>query len=235
MIYFKEIFDRAFSLFDDPVFSREYYEDQAAFQKDMLEYLMIGKNKFTHPVAITDKLMETDSNGPQGYCESDSGTGSQTYVLEQAVPNGGKGVGFTYRIGGKSVSGAYNPADNSVEFPRAVSSDEEWSVSWFYAGAFTADFSSCLRSDFPIDAIMDKIVNILAYALLSAYGDKEVGRVIEVRNVLTDTDFKLYSPANSAKAKVEWRNQMNKDMDTLVSELNWRILSTPRGGSRFGK
>ena len=36
-------------------------------------------------------------------------------------------------------------------------------------------------------------INILAYALLSAWGDKEVGRVLEVRNILTDTDFKMYS------------------------------------------
>lgn len=235
MIYFKQIFDRAFSLFDDPVFSREYYEDQANFQKHMLEYLMIGKNKFTYPACITDKLVEMDAKAPVGFCESDSGSGSETYVLEKVIPNNGEGVGITYKIGSESVSGSYDPATNSVEFPRAVSADEEWSVTWFYAGAFTADFSSCLRSDFPMDAIMDKIVNILAYALLSAYGDKEVGRVIEVRNILTDTDFKMYSPANSAKAKVEWRNQMNKDMDTLVSELNWRIMSTPKGGSRFGK
>ena len=86
-----------------------------------------------------------------------------------------------------------------------------------------------------MDAIMDKIINILAYGLLSAWGDKEVGRVLDVRNILTDHDFQMYSQANSARAKVEWRNQMNKDMDTLISELNWMILSTPRGGSRFGK
>ena len=122
-----------------------------------------------------------------------------------------------------------------MTFPRAVAADETWSVSWFYAGAFTADFSNCLRSDFPMDVIMDKVINILAYALCSAWGDKEVGRVLEVRNILTDTDFDMYSPANSARAKVEWRNQMNRDMDTLVSELNWRIMATPRGGYNFGK
>lgn len=167
--------------------------------------------------------------------ESDSGDGTDTYVLEQAVANGGVGVGFTYTIGKEKVFGSYNAANNSVTFPRAVSENETWSVSWFYAGAFTADFSKCLRPDFPANAIIDKVISILAYALCSAWGDKEVGRVLDVRNILTDTDFDMYSPANSARAKVEWRNQMNRDMDTLVSELNWRIMSTPRGGSNFGK
>ena len=233
MIYFSDIFDRAFNLFSDPDIDQKYYNDQAGFQSDMLDFLIIGKNKFVSPVAITDKLNVYDA--AVGYTESDSGDGSSKYVLEQQVANGGVGVGFTYRIGDEKVFGSYDPTDNSVTFSRPVESNETWVVSWFYGGAFTADFSGCFRSDFNMDAIMEKIINILAYALLSAWGDKEVGRVLEVRNILTDTDFNIYSPANSAKAKVEWRNQMNRDMDTLISELNWMILSTPKGGSRFGK
>ena len=233
MIYFKEIFDRAFNLFDDPDISRKYFNDQAGFQKDMLEFLLNGKNKFTSPTSITDQLIVRD--GPIGKFESDSGTGSATYSLMNEVPNKGEGVGFTFMIGRDKVPGYYNPEDNTVTFMRPIYDDETWSVAWFYAGAFTADFSHCLRSDFPMSAIMDKVITILAYGLLSAWGDKEVGRVLEVRNILTDTDFEMYSPANSARANVEWRNQMNRDMDTLVSELTWRIMSTPKGGSRFGK
>ena len=233
MIYFYDIFEKSMSIFDDPDISRKYYEDQAGFQSDMRDYLMVGKNKFTYPTAITDKLIVCDE--PVGYSESDSGNGTDTYTLQEQVVNHGEKVGFTFAINGKPVGGQYNPENNSVTFDRAVEATETWAVSWFYAGAFSADFSSCLRSDFPMDAIMEKVTTILAYALLSCWGDKEVGRVLEVRNILTDTDFKMYSPANSARAKVEWRNQMNRDMDTLVSELNWRIMSTPRGGSRFGK
>lgn len=233
MILFYDIFELAFSLFDDPDISQKYFNDQAGFQRDMLDFLKVGKNKFTSPTAITDKLLYTDD--AVGYTETDSGTGTDTYVLEQQVANQGIGVGFTYMIGNERVHGSYDAETNSVTFCREVTADETWTVSWFYAGAYTADFSGCFRSDFPMSAIMDKVKTILAYALLSAWGDKEVGRVLEVRNILTDTDFKLASPANSARAKVAWRNQMNRDMDTLVSELNWRIMSTPKGGYTFGK
>ena len=233
MIYFYDIFELAISLFDDPDLSRKYYEDQAGFQSDMLDYLMVGKHKFTYPVAITDKL--NAFSDPIGYSESDSGDGTDKYTLQQQVANNGDKVGFTYAIDGEPVDGSYDPETNSITFERPVESNETWAVSWFYAGAFTADFSNCFSGDYPISSIMEKIKTILAYALLSAWGDKEVGRVLEVRNILTDHDFKMYSPANSARAKVEWRNQMNRDMDTLVSELNWRIMSTPKGGSRFGQ
>lgn len=232
MILFYDIFERAFNLFDDPDISKKYYNDQAGFQQEMLDYLMLGKNKFTYPVIITDQL--SNYSPAEGFMESDNGDGTSKYVLIKPVANRGEGVGFTYQIDGVTVYGSYDPEDNSVTFERDVKDTETWSVRWFYAGAFNVDFSQ-LRSDFPAAAINDKVINILAYALLSAWGDKEVGRVLEVRNILTDTDFKMYSPANSAKAKMEWRNQMNKDMDTLVSELNWRIMSTPRGGSNFGK
>ena len=233
MIYFSEIFDRAFNLFADPDIERKYFNDRAGFQKDMLDFLIIGKNKFVSPVAITNRLIEKDE--PEGKYEEDFGNGNDTYVLESNIPNHGEGVGFTYFINGEKVYGTYLPDSNSVQFGRSINNDEKWGVCWFYAGAFTADFSNCFRSDYSMDAIMEKVINILAYGLLSAWGDKEVGRVLEVRNILTDHDFQMYSPANSARAKVEWRNQMNRDMDTLISELNWMILSTPRGGSRFGK
>lgn len=233
MIYFSEIFDRAFNLFADPDIEKKYFNDRAGFQKDMLDYLIIGKNKFVSPVAITDRLVEMDK--AVGKYEEDSGDGGNEYVLESEIPNRGEGVGFTFFINKEKVFGVYDPENNSVKFERNVSTTDTWGVCWFYAGAFTADFSKCFRADYSMDAIMDKIINILAYGLLSAWGDKEVGRVLDVRNILTDHDFQMYSQANSARAKVEWRNQMNKDMDTLISELNWMILSTPRGGSRFGK
>lgn len=215
MIYFDEIFNRAYTLFDDPDISEHYMYDQAGFQREMLEFLKIGKNKFTSPTAITDKLIIFD--GPEGKLEIIEGTGSDTYVLE-SQPH--EHSAFSFAIGKEYVRGTYDKENNKVTFDRVIPEGETASVAWFYAGAFTADFSKALRTDFPMNAIMDKVINILAYATLSAWADKEVGRVIEVRNILTDHDFKMYSPANSANAKVAWRDQMNRDMDTLVSELN---------------
>ena len=196
----------------------------------MLDFLIAGKNKFTSPTAITDKLNICDE--PAGEIIEIDGEDTDTYVL---ISRPLEHSGFTFRIGCEKVPGYYDPESNAVKFSRVVKTGEKCSVTWYYAGAFVADFSDCLRSDFPMPAIMEKVINILAYGILSAWGDKEVGRVLEVRNILTDTDFQMYSPANSARAKVEWRDKMNANMDTLVSELNWRIMSTPRGGSRFGK
>lgn len=230
MIYFDDIFQRAFTLFDDPDISQKYFYDKVGFQKEMREFLLTGRNKFTSPTAITDLFIFQDN--PEGYMEVIEGQNTDTYTLD-SVPH--EHSAFTFKIGKEYVPAHYDRETNSVKFFRPVLVDEKCSVTWFYAGAFTADFTKCFRKDLPIDPIMDKIVEILAYATLSAWGDKEVGRVIEVRNILTDHDFDFYSPANSADAKVRWRDKMNSNLDTLVSELTWRILSEPKGGTRFGK
>lgn len=123
MIYFRDIFDRAFSLFDDPDISTKYYIDDAGFQADMLDYLIIGKNKFNSPTAITDKLIICD--GPSGEMITIDGEDTATYVLESRPK---EGSGFTFRIEGEKVRGTYNPENNSVTFSRSVLKGETCSV-----------------------------------------------------------------------------------------------------------
>ena len=142
---------------------------------------------------------------------------------------------ISYRICGKPVRGEYDPETNTVKIERPVLETEKLIVTWYYAGAFEADFKGVFRGDFNMRAMLEKVKNILAYGVLSAWGDVEMNRAIEMRNIFSDSDLGFYSPANSAKAKVEWHNQINHDMDTLISELTWRIGSTPGGGYRFGK
>ena len=237
MILFKDIYNRAIRLFDDPKVLQKYEEDRAGFNKLMFEYLIVAKDKPTLPSAINDELCNYKK--PEAVEESSNGDGSNTYVLESSIPNNGVGVDFVYKINGEEVEGEFIPSTGtqpaSVVFPREVGENETWVVEWFFAGVFTSDFKNCFRSDFNINKITDQLITILAYALLSTWADEEVGRVLEVRNILTDSDFKIYSPANSAKAKIDWRDKMNENVDTLTSTLNWMIFSTPKGGSRFGK
>lgn len=230
MILFKDIFNRAVNLFDDPDIRKKFYDDPVGFEKVMRPFLIVGKDKFTSPTAVTDKLcVYSDA---QGKDEIIDGENTETYILSTTPVSNSV---FTYRIGTEIVPGLYDSQTNSVTFPREVRTGETCSVCWYYAGAFTEDFSNCLNGDLPNNSIMEKIINILAYGILSAWSDLELNRSLEIRNLLSDADMSFYSPANSAKAKIEWYNNINKDMDSLISELNWRILATPTGGSRFGK
>lgn len=234
MILFNEIFSKAVNLFDDPDIRFDYVNSPIGFAKRMLPFLMSGKKLFVSPTAIVDKLSIFDV--PQGELEEITvevgETPSDQFVLSTTPVQGSV---FEYWIGTDRVKATYDYVTNTVTFPRVINVGETCSVEWYYAGAFTADFSTALRSDFPMNSIMESIENILAQGIVCAWDENEMNRALENRNILSDTDFSFYSPANSAKAKVDHHKQVLREMDTLISELNWRIMGTPQGGSRFGK
>lgn len=232
MILFSEIFERAVNLFDDPDIRYNYMKNPAGFQQDMRPFLINGLNKFVNPTEITDRLAVYSS--PVGKMEIIDGDNTDTYAL---VSSPVENSAFTFKCEGEFLKGSYDRETNSVIMERPILSTEKLTVIWYYAGAFEDDFSNLFGSNSASfnRAILEKVKNILAYAVLAAWGDNEMNRAIEFRNNLSDADFTFYSPANSARAKTEWHNQIHRDLDTLISELNWTLGSTPRGGSRFGK
>lgn len=232
MIQFSEIFDLAVNLFDDPDIRLMYVEDPVGFQQSMRPYLIKGKDEFTHPIVIADKLAAVSD--PQGSLEEFEGSGAQSYGLStEPVP----GAAMTFRVNGVPVQGgSYDPVSKEATFPEPVPVGAAASVAWYYAGAFTENFNDWgFRGDYNIAGLMAKVKNILATSVAVAWSLNEMNRALEIRNILSDADLSFYSPANSAQAKTEWHKAVQREMDSLESQLNWRIYATPLGGSRFGK
>lgn len=232
MIQFSEIFDLAVNLFDDPDIRLMYVEDPVGFQQSMRPYLIKGKDEFTHPVVIADKLAAVAP--PQGALEEFEGDGTATYGLStEPAPD----AVMTFKVNGVPVhGGSYDPDTREVTFPEPVPVGTPASVAWYYAGCFTSDFSDLgFRGDYNVAGIMSKVMNILATSVAVAWSLNEMNRALEIRNILSDADLSFYSPANSAQAKTEWHKSVQREMDSLEAQLNWRIYATPRGGSRFGK
>ena len=232
MKLFSEIFDRAVFLFDDPDIRELYVQDPVGYQQAMLPFLLKGKDEFTHPIVVADKLARYSQ--PQGSLEEFEGDGGATYSLS-TVPV--ENAVFTFRVSGRPVvGGSYDPETNSVTFPEDISAETPISVAWYYAGAFTEDFDDWgFRGDYDIAGLNAKIWNILATSVAVAWSLNEMNRALEIRNILSDADLSFYSPANSAQAKMEWHKAVQREMDSLEAQLNWRIYATPPGGSRFGR
>ena len=53
--------------------------------------------------------------------------------------------------------------------------------------------------------------------------------------ILTDTDFKLHSPANSVRAKTEWYQNIREGLNDLTQKLSWDLWSGAIGGKQIGK
>lgn len=232
MIAFSEIFELAVNLFDDPDIRQMYIDDPVGFQQSMRPYLLKGKDEFTHPIVVADKLAVYSA--PQGKLEELEGDGSAVYGLSTTPV---EGAVFTFRVNGVPVvGGEYDPESGKATFPEKIPAETPISVAWYYAGAFTEDFSDLgFRGDYNVNGIMAKVKNILATSVAVAWALNEMNRALEIRNILSDADLSFYSPANSAQAKTQWHAAVQREMDSLEAQLNWRIYATPPGGSRFGR
>lgn len=254
-ILFSEIFDRAVYLFDDPDIRQEYADDPVTFQMDMRPLLINGAQQFTHPIVIADMLCDysddegasesydyvsadvTDGSAPISYSSS---TGTYTFRLGTDSANTPvSGAVFSVRVNGNLATDVrYDEATNAVLFSydSGMSDGDNVVVYWYYAGAFTDDFSNIgFRGDYNVKGIVTKIINILATSVAVEWSFNEMNRALEIRNILSNSDMQFYSPANSAQAKVEWHKAVQREMDSLETQLNWRIHATPVGGSNFGK
>lgn len=160
MILFYDIFKKAVNLFDDPDIRYAYVNNPVSFAKRMREYLLSGKNLFASPTAIVDKLTIYDNEA--GMREEIEGEGTSTYTLSTTPHDNAV---FSFKINKDNVHAIYNKENNTVQFDREISHTETCTIEWYYPGAFIADFSTCLRSDFTIEVFIDKLVTILAKSI----------------------------------------------------------------------
>ena len=233
MILFKDIYARAINLFDDPDINRAYVEDVIKFEKMMYPHLINGIQLFKNPTKITWELF--DQTAPQGKMEIFEGSEAQDNQLTLgSTPVENSDV--VVMINGQIDSGAvYNADTNSVTLSKEVSPTDEISVEWYYGGQFNSDFADAAAPMISAGVISAKVVDILARALVVAWAEKNKNFILEIRNVLTDTDFKLYSPANSTQSKIAWVQDLRKDLDTMQTKLGWDLYSVSRrAGGYYG-
>lgn len=233
MILFKDIYARAINLFDDPDIDRAYVQNTIKFEKMMYRHLQDGVQLFKNPTKITWELI--DQTDPQGQMEIFTGDEVQNdQVVLSSTPTENSEV--VVMINGEVDSAAsYDAATKTVTLSKETTSTDEISVEWYFGGQFNSDFSAAATPQVPLSVIVAKVVDILARALVVAWAEKNKNFILEIRNVLTDTDFKLYSPANSTQSKIAWVQDLRKDLDTMQTKLGWDLYSVSRrAGGYYG-
>lgn len=226
MIQFSDIYERTVNLIDDPDINRAYLTNTIEFQKIMYNFLINGLSYFTNPTKVSDALAQYDKPTGEtevGACE----TGKQTYKVDIDIPEDAEVV-FYIDVPNKKgalvkqqAEATYNATDKTVTFITEVKDGEQYEIEWYKAGAFTADFVNAGKA---IGSSMTKRVEeILARTTVIAWAEKEQNFLLDIRNLLNDTDFKLHSPANSLKTKTEWVNSLQFEIYSLQNKLDWDL------------
>ena len=228
---FKSIYEKAINLFDDPIIRRSYIEDTVRWERQMYPHLENGISQFSNPTKIAYLLV--DQKLPSGQVEVFDGNGAAVYnVSADFVPE--EGAEFSFRIG-TQYDHAARYDNGVVTFSREVPTGSKCGVEWYSPGQFNTDFKEAASSTTPANVIAYKVRDILARALVLAWATNEEDFLLDIRRNLNDTDFKLYSEANSIRSKVEWVNQLKFQLDSLTTKLAWDVVSRKyHGGNYYG-
>lgn len=232
MLLFKDIYNKAINLFDDPIIMRAYAEDAVRWEKLMYPYLENGVNKFTNPTKIAFLLV--DQTLPSGQIETFVGNGTATYQTTAGSFTPTADADFSFYIGTRVDKGA--TYDNgTVTFSENVPVGTTCAVEWYSGGHFNTDFSQAASRTVSAQVIEYRVKDILANALVLAWAEDEKNFLLDIKNLLTDHDFRIYSPANSIAAKQNWVNSIKFNLDTQTNKLSWDLYSRQfHGGNYYG-
>lgn len=223
MISFEEVYERAIGLLKDPHLSRSYFEHKIKFQKEMYSFLRNGVSRITEPPSVAALLVEQQL--PEGKMEIFEGVGQNTFAVT-APPIDGAIVEFT--LNGVPDNAEYNPLFQQIVFSRPLKEGEKASMEWYNAGCFTANFGN-VNGKFPLNTLIERVTDMLAQALALEWAMRERNSYLDgVLNNLTDTDFKVYSPANALNSKREWVKELRLELMNSQTKLSWQLRMTNR-------
>lgn len=234
MILFKDIYNKSVNLFDDPEINKAYVENKVRFEKLMYPFLIEGLSWFSNPTNIVWELMDKESpNGKMEIFSYDEVSGGKVTLSTQPAENSD----FVVMVNGKIDFGAEVSVQNDGKYVVTISSEinpgDEISVEWYFCGQFNTDFSKQATSKISSKVITEKVKEILSHALVLAWADQEHNYLLDIKNILRDTDFTLSSPANSVRAKSEWFNKIQYNFDTLQNKFAWDLYSAKWDGGRY--
>ena len=216
MIVFSDIYDRFVNIVDDPQINKAYVTNPIKFQKLCYKFLINGLSYFTHPIKVAS-MMSLQQN-PAGEAEAFAGDGGTTYTITMTIPEGALVV---CSIGQKPDPFA-EINGTTVTFSEAVPVGKYCFVEWYVGGAFTADFGLA-AGGMDKSTFTRRAVEIISKSMVVGWADKEQNFLLDIRNLLNDTDFKLHSPANSLKSKREWVESLRYDVYSAQNTLDWDL------------
>ena len=230
MISFSEIYKQAISLFDDPEITEAYDSNKMSFDKLMYPFLNASLSLFTNPSMIGRML--SDYIEPKGTMEIFDSDG-QTLEFELSfVPE--KDCLFECFADGIKVDFSYDKDLNKIVFFEQIEAGKEYSVECYFEGCFNTDLK--VTNNAPIDKdIRNKTISILARLLVSAWGEKTKNYLLDIQNILTDTDFQLHPASNALNAKVNFVQRITEELYQLQNKLSHiiRFASSANWGRRY--
>ena len=232
-ILFSDIYTKAIALFDDPKITIAYQTNKIQFYKLMYSFLQNAIAMFTNPASVGMKL--SSYNEPKGTLEVFEGDGNtNTFKIDDDFEIMDNSV-YSYIEGQLITKGTFNKETREVTFPDVLPEGQQYAFEQYYVGEFTgkfADFNSKTNSG--DNLVIGEIKDILARLLVKAWAESERNLLLDIRNIMQDSDFKLTGNDRILNAKDKWVDQLDTEILQLQSKLAWNIRFMS-GSKRIGR
>lgn len=232
-ILFSDIYKKAIALFDDPKITRAYDTSAMQFDKIMYTYLQNAISMFNNPLSVSLRLSQY--NEPVGTMEvfvSDGETKQFTLSDDFQLMDNSL---YSFVEGGDFGKGEIDRENRTVTFSSQLPAGEEYALEQYYIGEFTADFSDMTAGKVQSNGlIVGYIKDILARLLVKAWGEEERNLLLDIRNIMQDSDFKIMSNDRILHSKNEWINQLDSEIYNYQNRLAWQIRFM-NGSSKIGR
>ena len=220
-ILFSEIYEKAIGLFDDPQITMAYNNNIIQFNKLMYTYLQNSISLFNNPARIGFLLSNyTPPNGQMEVFEADGI--NNKFVLDDNF-NIISNSELDFCINGISVNGELDKENRTIIFTDILPIGQEYSFEQYFSGEFLDDFSSVSGTIEARNSIVNQIKDILARLLVKSWGESKRNFLLDIQNLLTDTDFKLSSNSKILDSKNDWINQLDSEILQMENKLAWQI------------
>lgn len=229
-ILFSDVYRKAIALFDDPRITTAYETNPLQFDKIMYTYLQNAISMFNNPLSVSLRLSQyKEPKGTMQIFEGDGKNNSfeldpEFIVLENSV--------YNYIEGDIMVQGTIDKDTNTVTFPDVLAEGKQYAVEQYYVGEFTDDFTGLTAKNVQgTTLVVGYVKDILARLLVKAWGEEERNMLLDIRNLMQDSEFKIMSNDRILKAKNEWIDQLDSEIYNYQNRLAWQIRFM--GGSKF--
>lgn len=221
-ILFTDIYSKAIALFDDPKITIAYETNKIQFHKLMYTYLQNAIAMFTNPASVGIKLV--DYNVPVGLMEAFESDGEQTsFILSQDFEIKENSL-YNYIAGTQLVEGSFDKETRTVTFPEIIPPGQQYAFEQYYVGEFNSEFTKLQgQTQVGNTLIVEEIKGILARLLVKAWAENERNLLLDIRNIMQDSDFKITGNDRILKSKNLWVDQLDTEIMQLQNKLAWNI------------
>lgn len=221
VISFKDIYSKAIGLFDDPKITIAYETNLVQFYKLMYTFLQTSLSLFNNPISVVEYISQYEE--PTGQMEIFVSRGGEpTFELDPSFIIRDNAA-YVFTGDGRIISGAVNKEARTVTFSEAIEEGKEYSFEQYYIGQINCPTIGLRSSVAMMNNINNCIEDILARLLVKSWGENTRNFLLDIQNILTDTDFKLHSSSAALKAKNEWVAQLDAEILQYQNKLAWNL------------